>query len=326
MMDSLVSNFAKDIEAFLTFRKGLGLSNYSFAFYLKMFDKYCFNENPNSDELTQPLVIGWLNQAIENGERGIDSRGRSIRAFGKYLQSQGDPAYIAPVKYFETKSTFVPYIPSVDELTAFFSATDNILKWHNGDAFATSVAPVIFRMIFTCGLRPTEARLLKRNDVNTTTGEILITKNKSRKERIVVMSDDMIKLCKDYEVRRNLFFVRSDFYFPRIDGTAYSNQQLNGLCKRCWKFANPDVPVSKLPNLRPYDFRHCFASNVLQKWLDEGKDLLVMLPYLRAYMGHEHIEDTAYYIHILPERLLHSPGVDWDQMDETMPEVSVWEN
>ena len=37
-----------------------------------------------------------------------------------------------------------------------------------------------------------------------------------------------------------------------------------------------------------------------------------MLPYLRAYMGHEKFSDTAYYIHILPERLMVSPGVQWD--------------
>ena len=81
-----------------------------------------------------------------------------------------------------------------------------------------------------------------------------------------------------------------------------------------------------MPRLRPYDFRHGFASSVLQKWLDEKKDLYTMLPYLRAYLGHEHIEDTAYYIHVIPERLLKSPGINWDEMDLLMPEVSIWEN
>ena len=50
-----------------------------------------------------------------------------------------------------------------------------------------------------------------------------------------------------------------------------------------------------------------------------------MLPFLRAYMGHEHFEDTAYYIHILPERLISSSGVNWDAIDSVMPEASVWD-
>ena len=50
-----------------------------------------------------------------------------------------------------------------------------------------------------------------------------------------------------------------------------------------------------------------------------------MLPYLRTYMGHEKFADTAYYIHILPENLLRSPGVDWNRLDAIVPGVEVWE-
>ena len=325
-MKEFKSCFAKDIEKFLRFRTELGYSNCSFAFYLEKFDCYCCDENHTTRELPQSLIMGWLNKAIDNGERGLKCRGRAMRAFAKYLQSEGVSVFIAPIKYFETKSPFVPYILSTAELASFFAATDNIARWLNGDAFSPSVAPVIFRMMYACGLRPTEARLLKRDDVEISSGEVLITKNKTHKERIIVMSDDMTDLCKRYENRRNDFFVRSSYYFPRIDGSAYSNQSLNNLCHRCWQYANSDIPSERLPRLRPYDFRHCFATSVLQKWLDEGQDLLVMLPYLRAYMGHTHIEDTAYYIHILPERLIKSPGVAWDNMDDRIPEVSVWED
>jgi len=325
-MTKLSSCFACDIKAFLEFRLGLGYSNYSFEFYLNKFDEYCCSVNHETRELPQDLVMGWLNKAMENGEKGLPCRGRAIRTFAKYLNSEGVSVYVAPVKYFETKSSFVPYILSTIELTAFFEATDTLPKRNIVDAFGTTVAPVIFRMMYTCGLRPSEVRKLTCKDVNSDTGEILVSNNKTRKERVVVMSDDMIRLCKEYEQKREDFFVRSIFYFPCIDGTAYENQQLNGLFKNCWKHANPNVPKAKLPIVRPYDLRHCFASAVLQKWLDEGRDLLAMIPYLRTYMGHEHIEDTVYYIHILPERLVNSPGVNWELMDSIMPEVSVWED
>jgi integrase len=94
--------------------------------------------------------------------------------------------------------------------------------------------------------------------------------------------------------------------------------------KRCWRLANPDIKSDALPKVRPYDLRHRFASAVLQKWLDEKRDLYAMLPYLRSYMGHNDLSDTAYYIHILPENLLKSPGVDWKRLDEIAPEVGIW--
>ena len=73
-----------------------------------------------------------------------------------------------------------------------------------------------------------------------------------------------------------------------------------------------------------YFFRHRYASTVLQKWLSEGRDLYAMLPYLSAYMGHEDFSYTAYYIHLLPENLLNSAGVDWSVIDAVNPEVDVW--
>ena len=61
-------------------------------------------------------------------------------------------------------------------------------------------------------------------------------------------------------------------------------------------------------------------------WLDEKQDLNAMLPYLQAYMGHETLAATAYYIHLLPEKLVKSSGIDWEALHELIPEVSVWQS
>ena len=321
------SPFAEKIKSFLNYRAALGFSIRVYEGYLKQFDVYCAQHFPGADCLTQELVLGWIHYAAEHGKGGLDSKGRAIRGFAKYLSIE-EQAFVLPEGYTTTKrpTAFAPYIMSNAELTAFLDAADSAAQWHCGDIFAPVVAPVIFRMMYTCGMRPEEARSLEIQDVNITNGEILIRKNKVRKERIIVMSDDMSAFCREYEEKRADVFVRSIYYFPRIDGKVYSTQQLGALCRRCWAWAHPGVPAFKLPRLRPYDLRHCYASAILQKWLDEGRDLFTMLPYLRAYMGHEHVSDTAYYIHILPERLMCSPEINWAGMDTTMPEVSIWED
>ena len=35
---------------------------------------------------------------------------------------------------------------------------------------------------------------------------------------------------------------------------------------------------------------------------------------LSTYMGHVTLEETLYYVHLLPERLKSSPGIDWDML------------
>lgn len=57
------------------------------------------------------------------------------------------------------------------------------------------------------------------------------------------------------------------------------------------------------------------------KWLNENADLNAMLPYLSAYMGHACFSDTAYYIHLMPEKLLASDAVDWKKLNALIPEA-----
>ena len=43
------------------------------------------------------------------------------------------------------------------------------------------VMPVIFRLIYTCGLRPQEGRLIKRKDINLEEGVLFIPESKRHK-------------------------------------------------------------------------------------------------------------------------------------------------
>lgn len=47
--------------------------------------------------------------------------------------------------------------------------------------------------------------------------------------------------------------------------------------------------------------------------------------YLQTYMGHKDWEATAYYIHLLPEKLVKSAGIDWEAMNRLIPRVELWE-
>jgi integrase len=47
------------------------------------------------------------------------------------------------------------------------------------------------------------------------------------------------------------------------------------------------------------------------------------LPYLSAYMGHSEFSSTAYYIHLLPERLVKASTIEWARFSELIPEVAL---
>lgn len=52
---------------------------------------------------------------------------------------------------------------------------------------------------------------------------------------------------------------------------------------------------------RIHDFRHGLAVENLRRWSTVGKDLLNLIPYLSAYMGHTDFRATQYYLRLTAE-------------------------
>lgn len=71
---------------------------------------------------------------------------------------------------------FLPYVLDDEELTAFFHAVDSYEC--KNDPFCPILLSIYFRLTYTCGLRPAESRLLKRNEVDLNSGEIHIANSK----------------------------------------------------------------------------------------------------------------------------------------------------
>lgn len=308
-MKEFKSAFKPAIEEYLEFRSAMGYCN-EHEQQLRYFDKYCYEHFPEQTELTKEVVRGWFYDEIASGRACLSSKATTIRLFARYL---GSSAYVLPMNCVPKTPDYLPYILTDEELAALFQAADT-MEYKN-DPFFQKTASTLLRLLYACGLRPNEGRNLKVEHINFQTGELFITKTKRRKERIVVVSGDMLLLLKKYRLQRAVFDKGNEYFFIHTDSTAIKSWQLTALVKSCWIAAHPGIDPKVLPRVRPYDLRHRFASTVLHRWLDEGRNLYAMLPYLRAYMGHEKFSDTAYYIHILPERLMVSPGVQWDNID-----------
>lgn len=319
MLD-FTSGFAAKIREYLDFRKSLGFSN-DHRKHLLRFDMYCSQFGKTTDILTKDIVCGWISYEIASDRHCLENKAAAIRAFARHI---GGNSYILPADRIPKTPNFIPYILSDEELVRLFSAIDAARNKH--DPFLSETMRVLFRLLYSSGLRPGEGRRVQISDIDFTTGEILIRKSKKNKDRLIVVSDDMRKLLFSYRNRRMMLPFTDNSLFVHTNGIPLKEYEINGYMRQCWKAANPDVEPQSLPKLRPYDLRHLFASTLLQKWLDEGRDLYAMLPYLRAYMGHVHFEDTAYYIHILPDRLSASQGINWQHIDSIGLEGSIWQH
>ena len=315
-MSEYLSGIGSYIEKLFDYRRSLGYNGSTHYATLMNFDRFCATNYPDERELTEEMVLAWIGE----NNRIVYERSIAIRLLGKYMCAIGKEAYILPEKYVSVKHNFTPYIFTDDELRRLFYAIDLITPTKT-EPFIHVMAPVLFRLIYTCGLRPNEGRELKCENVHLESGEILITNTKKKKERMVVMSGDMRSMMTSYFVERSSFGQGNDYCFPSAKGGPLSSAFQTSTFKKAWAAANPGISKTDLPSVRVYDLRHRFASAALIRWLDKGDSLKAKLPYLREYMGHSSLRETHVYIHILPENLLCSSAIDWTGFYDLIPEV-----
>jgi integrase len=307
-MINLKSVFAEQIMKYLDWREALGYSRETDGNMLSKFDKYCAANQLEAKELTREVVCGW----IDSDSTSLPNKTTAIRNFAKYMQAHGCDVYEYPTTgQGKGKGQFLPYMFTKEELRALFSAIDKV-KPSLRHPYLPIILPTMFRLIYSCGLRPGEGRELLCDNINFETGAIRIVNAKGKKERMVVMSDDMLARCKKYGEERRIFAGVNPYFFPSDNGGVYTDRVIHQWFKNCWAAANPGVPESKLPSVRVYNLRHVFATTALTRWIESGANIKAKIAYLQAYMGHETINETLYYVHLLPETLL--SGGKWDTL------------
>ena len=49
---------------------------------------------------------------------------------------------------------------------------------------------------------------------------------------------------------------------------------------------------------RSYFFRHAYCIYRLKAWAEQERDLMVLIPMMRTFLGHQTFNETAYYLRL----------------------------
>jgi len=291
-------NFKPYIEGLIEQKRAIGYPYNTSAQKLKAFSVFCMNNYPNETILTKEIAMHWSEKRQSEHVNGLLRRITPIRQLAKYMNSLGIDAYIIPPGIPGKQTRYVPHIFTDQELQAFFAEIDRCAVSPYSPA-RHLVIPVFFRVLYCCGLRLSEARLLKVEDVDLETGKLTIRQSKGNKDRNVMLSEEVLNLCRIYHSKVDHILPDRVGFFPNRGGEFYSHIAID-----CWFHLFWDktgiTNISGNPP-RVHDFRHSFAVKRLNLWVQEGKDLNAYLPYLSMYLGHAHLTETDYYLHFVPE-------------------------
>lgn len=258
------------------------------------FKQYDMNELTLTKEMAQNYTARRGSEAAKTQHMRMSL----IRQFALFMNSLGNDFYIHPKELIPIPKTFTPYIFTHDEIKRILKVLDNIepSPWSK---YYSQIYPMLFRMLYGCGLRINEALSLKVTEVDLENGVLTITKAKLNTSRLVPMSKSLTDYCKSYVRNMDMDILGQGYYYPSRDQGKYNRTPIYVKLKTFMKQAKIFSDGSVGP--RVHDIRHTFAVHALEKMVYEEMDIYCALPILSMYLGHRGIESTEIYLRLTEE-------------------------
>ncbi len=290
------------VDDYLTMRRRLG-------FQLRqagkaLLDFVTFMEQQHASYITQALALAWAQQPLNAQPAHWAQRLGYVRGFARY-RSASDPRTQIPAPGllpFQPKRAR-PYLYSNNEIEDLLKAARHMPYRSPSEALLPWVYYCLFGLLSVTGLRLSEARNLKLDDVDLTAAVLTIRAAKGGKTRLVPLHESTCNVLADYLARRQRHWAGrpvSTYLFVsswgnRLDG-AQIHRAFYALSRQIGLRGEGDRQGPRL-----HDLRHRFATHTLVNWYRCDQDPARRLPLLSAYLGHVHVADTQWYLEASPE-------------------------
>lgn len=234
-------------------------------------------------------------------KRSLNRKISALRTFYRFLQRE---EIVSANPFSGLKSPKIskplPKYMSVNEVDRLLEAPDKYWQeaLRNGTAkteanafLAESRDSAILEIIYSCGLRISEAIGINLSDIDTLGGVIKV-KGKGKKERMCPLGKPAVKSIRKYLSIRKNWTSNSKPAAP-----LFINQDGGRLTSRSFQrfFKKYLFTVELAPDYTPHKLRHSFATHLL----DAGADLRSV----QEFLGHESLSTTQIYTHVSAEHM-----------------------
>jgi len=166
------------------------------------------------------------------------------------------------------KPSILPTVLSVKEISKILEVTKNLKH------------KTVLVLIYSAGLRLGELLNLEIADIDSESMKIHIRGAKGKKDRYVMLSENVLKLLQEYYKE----FKPQKYIIEGQNGGKYSPKSVQSVFKRSLKKAG----IKKKASV--HTLRHSFATHLL----DDGTDIR----YIQELLGHKRLETTQIYTHV----------------------------
>ena len=287
-------------EQYIAERHALGFSAKTDEGCIRRFLQEYSDPDDGKIEFTKEYVLSHIGNRLNQKTNTVLRDVSAVNGFLDFAIRKGYAAYKIPSKLLPKENrNFKAYIFTENEIERMLDAADNMPFSEQNPARKYQV-PVIFRILFNCGLRTSELLKLRICDVDLNENVFVILDTKFHKNRLVPFSIVVAESLSQYlemfppESPDSLLFPSGG---PRSKGGRYGNGWLHTRFRQLLRMSNiPYGGPGKGP--RPHDIRHTFAVHCLNRWVLSGEDLTAALPVLSRYLGHNGLPGTQKYLQL----------------------------
>ena len=298
------SVFAPFIDDFVAMKEASGCNYLQAKWIFLEFDNYFCQKKVNQTLITRELIIQWQQTRVNDSPRTLYAKLSVISQLARYMSRHGYDCYIPQLdRHPAGKVNFTPYIFTFEQIRMLFDKSDQLRMSSVRMNSTIFCIPVVLRLLYSTGLRISEALSVRNKDVVFERQYIHIRKTKNNAERIVPVGDELEKVLKQFVSYRDRMPVASinapdSFFFVKPNGThcktASVYKWFRDLLALC------DIPfIGKHQGPRVHDLRHTFAVHSLVQMVGNGQDIYNGLPIISTCLGHKSLSATQQYVRLV---------------------------
>ena len=274
--------------------------------FTRCFLNWCNRTYPDEEYLKQEMLEIWGTKRDTENTLSHGRRAAAVNHYVEFINERGDGPYTL-IEYEWGNPSPEPILASKAEMANFFKAVDElpIESTKNNPLIDNMLlvraieAPVLFRMLYSTGIRVNEIRWLHRDDVDLENGIIYVRRAKGYYERIIALHSTMTELLRKYDRLIRKEVPDTEIFFPNADGSMHNSAWIRVNFKTLWYKYNPK-PADGSREVVPYVFRHNYAIENIMSWDQRGYNADKKMVALSKSMGHRGIQSTQYYFHLVP--------------------------
>jgi len=311
------SIISKMLEAYQSHIEASGRLNNRTMERLRRLNEFCASKYPNAKKLTACIIDDFCKRGEKESAKSRNNRVGAVREFVRFTNGRGFTTLQLPLTTPRAnRCTYTPHPFTQEELAAFFAEADSFTPSYTcRDIRAALIRlelPVFFRLLYSSGMRTTEARLLERCNVDLIAGVINICQTKGYNEHRVALHESMRQALEIYDKKMDAIMPGRKTFFPNEYDRPYSDAWVSSNFKKLWKRVSNDYA-------RAYDLRSNYAVTNINKWCGDGStsDWDRKMVCLSRSMGHRYLQNTIYYYNLVPlfsEKLESVTGACYDEL------------